>query len=116
MANNQAPEGTSLCVKSDGTKVHVKDLVIAANMIFNFVEMNRTAYFEQHSLEWAIEEIIARGKAEITRSIKTGVKREADVQAGKTLKALNMTPQQLVAEFVRLKTLEAEASKTEAAK
>ena len=52
--------GTSLCVKNDGTKVQITDLVVAANRIYNFVEMNRTSYFEQHSMEWALDEIINR--------------------------------------------------------
>ena len=102
--------GTSLCVKSDGEKVMLPDLVVAANRIYNFVEANRTAYFEQHSLEWALDEILNRGIAEIKRAIKTGVKREADVAAGKAVKQLNLTPAQMVAEFLRLKALEASAA------
>ena len=108
--------GTSLVVKSDGTKVQMPDLVVAANRIYNFVEGNRTAYFEQHSLEWALDEIISRGIAEIKRAIKTGVKREADAAAGKALKALNMTPEQMVAEFKRMKALETAAAEAKSKK
>lgn len=109
-------QNTSLCVKSDGTKVMLPDLVVAANRIYNFVEGNRTEYFEQHSLEWALDEIISRGIAEIKRAIKTGVKREADVAAGKAIKALNMSPEQMVKEFLRLKALEVAAAEAKAKK
>lgn len=108
--------GTSLCVKSDGTEVYLPDLVVAANRIYNFVEANRTAYFEEHSLEWALDEILNRGIAEIKRAIKTGVKREADAAAGKAVKALNMSPEQMVKEFLRLKALETAAANANAKK
>lgn len=111
-----ANENTSLCVKSDGTKVMVPDLVVAANRIYNFVEGNRTAYFEEHSLEWALDEILNRGIAEIKRAIKTGEKREKDAAAGKAIKALNMSPEQMVAEFKRLKALEAAAAEAKSKK
>lgn len=116
MATDPTPAGTSLCVKANGEKVFVKDLTVAANAIYNFVEANRTAYFEQHSLEWALDQIISRGIAEIKRAIKTGEKREQDVAAGKAVKALNLTPQQMVTEFLRLKALEAAAADAKAKK
>ena len=116
MATDTTPAGTSMCVRSNGEKVFIKDIPVAANEIFDFVEAYRVAYFEQHSLEWALGEIITRGKAEITRAIKTGEKRERDVAAGKAVKALNLTPEQMVAEFLRLKALEAAQADAKAKK
>jgi hypothetical protein len=117
MANDnvQAPAGTSLCVNSKGEKIFVKDLIIPANRIWNFVEQYRATWFEEHSLEWALDEMLTSGEREIKRKVKTGEKREREVLAGKAIESLKLTPEQMVKEFMRLKALEAEA-KANAAK
>lgn len=109
--------GKSLCVKSDGTEVWIDDIVIPANLVYNFVEMYRKDYFENHSLEYAVVDcIIPRGKAEIIRAVKATDKREKDAAAGKAVKELNLTPAQMVAEFLRLKALEAAQADAKAKK
>lgn len=106
--------GESMVVKSDGSKQLMDNLQVSVAEIYDFVECNRKAYFEEHSLAWALDEIITRGKAEIKRAIKNGEKREKNAAAGKALDMLNLTPAQMVREFVRLKQLEAEAAKAKA--
>jgi hypothetical protein len=99
---------------ADGTIVEMVNLVIPANQIYGFVEAYRTAYFEEHSLDWAKDEILTRGKAEIKRSVKNGEKREKQVAAGKALAKLELTPDQLLAKFAELQAALAELQKAKA--
>jgi len=107
MANNQSsnPNTTSPVVSNQGKVVEVPHLKVPQNRIFNFVEANRKAYFEEHSMEWALDQIIERGIAEITRAIKTGEKRAKDAAAGALFKDMNMTVAQAKAKFAQLEAL-----------
>jgi hypothetical protein len=72
--------------------VQVPDLAVPTNRIYNFVQQYRKDYFEDHSLDWCLDEIISRGIAEITRQVKTAKKVAVDKAAGSLLKEFNMTP------------------------
>ena len=90
----QASQGTSAVADSKGNVVQVPDLSVPVNRIYNFVEQNRKAYFEDHSLDWCLDEIISRGVAEITRQVKTAKKTAENRAAGTMLKQFNLTPEQ----------------------
>jgi hypothetical protein len=91
---------TSAIATSVGTVSQVPDLQVPVNRIFNFVERMRKAYFEEHGLDWCLDEIITRGIAEITRQVKTAQVRIEQKAAGDLLKAYNMTPRE-AAEFLK---------------
>jgi len=87
---------TSPVATNDGKVVQVADLSVPANRIYGFVEKNRKAYFEDHGLEWCLDEILSRGMAEITRQVKTARKTAENRAAGTVLKQFNLTPEQAV--------------------
>src|SRR6266404_2766510 len=92
-ANGQAAsQGTSVVADAQGKVVQVPDLAVPTNRIYNFVAQYRKDYFEDHSLDWCLDEIISRGIAEITRQVKTAKKVAVDKAAGSLLKEFNMTP------------------------
>ena len=107
---------TSPVASSDGKVVQVPDLVVPTNRIYNFVAQYRREYFEDHSLDWCLDEIITRGIAEITRQVKTARKRAEEKTAGALLKEFNMTPAQAKATLLQFiaEQRAAEASKTKA--
>jgi hypothetical protein len=101
MANETSnATGTSAIATSKGKVEQVPDLSVPVNRIYNFVERNRNAYFEDHSLDWCLDEIISRGMAEITRQIKTAVKRANEKASFDLLKGYGMTPAQ-AADFLK---------------
>src|SRR5690242_20430822 len=67
--NGSASASTSAVATNDGKLVQLPDMVVAATRIHNFVEKFRKEYFEDHGLEWCLDEIISRGCAEITRQV-----------------------------------------------
>lgn len=83
---------TSAVATNDGTMVEVPHLTVAASRIYGFVEKNRKAYFEDHSLDYCLDEIISRGMAEITRQVKTAEKAAVNRASGELLKKFNLTP------------------------
>jgi hypothetical protein len=83
---------SSKVTDNTGKIVEVQDLSVSADKIYNFVQLHKQAYFEDHSLEWALDEIIARGCAEITRVVKTAAKLDTQRKAGKVLEAFNLSP------------------------
>jgi hypothetical protein len=90
----------------------VPDLNVPVNRIYNFVEANRKAYFEEHSLDWCLDEIISRGIAEITRQVKTAVKARENKAAGSLLKEFNLSPadaKKLLLELAAAKASQAKA-------
>ncbi len=89
--NGQAVS-TSPVATNAGTVVQVPDLAVPTNRIYNFVAQYRRDYFEDHSLDWCLDEIISRGIAEITRQVKTAKKVAVDKAAGSLLKEFNMSP------------------------
>lgn len=111
MANDN--KGTSPVATSAGQVVKLPDLTVPANRIYNFVEINRKAYFEEHSLEWCLDQIIERGIAEITRSVKNQVKTAKDRAAGALLKELNMSPGEAKAKLLELLAAQSKANATQ---
>lgn len=87
-----SPAGTSVIATNDGKVVQVPDLAVPVNRIYNFVTQMRKEYFEDHSLDWCLDEILTRGIAEITRQVKTARERAKEKAAGSLLKEFNMTP------------------------
>ena len=90
--NGQAVQSTSPVATNAGTVLQVPDLAVPTNRIYNFVSQYRKDYFEDHSLDWCLDEIISRGIAEITRQVKTAKKVAVDKAAGALLKEFNMSP------------------------
>jgi hypothetical protein len=109
-------KNTSAVATSTGKVEEVPHLQVPTNRIFNFVEANRKAYFEDHSLDWSLDEIISRGIAEITRQIKTAEKTAKDKAAGAMMKELNLTPAQAKDLLLAFAKQQAEAAKVEAKK
>lgn len=87
-----APTQTSVVATAQGKAKEVPDLNVPANRIYNFVERFRKEYFEDHSLDWSLDQIIARGMAEIERQVKTARERAKQKAAGDLLKEFNLTP------------------------
>jgi hypothetical protein len=83
---------SSKVTDNTGKIVEVQDLSVSADKIYNFVQLHKQTYFEDHSLEWALDEIIARGCAEITRQVKTARKLDEQRKAAKVLEAFNLSP------------------------
>jgi hypothetical protein len=91
MSSNGQAVGTSPVATNDGKVVQVLDLNIPANRIAGFVTMFRKEYFEDHSLDWCLDEILTRGMAEITRQVKTARERAKEKAAGSLLKEFNLS-------------------------
>ena len=91
-SNGQVIAGMSAVATQDGKVAQVPDLVVPTNRIYNFVASYRKDYFEDHSLDWCLDEIITRGIAEITRQVKTAKKVALDKASGTLLKEFNMSP------------------------
>jgi hypothetical protein len=91
-SNGQVVAGMSAVVSNDGKVLQVPDLAVPTNRIFNFVALYRKDYFEDHSLDWCLDEIISRGIAEITRQVKTAKKVAVDKASGSLLKEFNLSP------------------------
>ncbi len=120
-SNGQVVAGMSAVATSAGTVVQVPDLVVPTNRIYNFVETYRKDYFEDHSLDWCLDEIISRGIAEITRQVKTAKKVAVDKASGSLLKEFNLSPadaKKLLLDMLAKQKADAEAAlaKQEASK
>ena len=105
---------TSPVTTTDGTKVqivNVPDLTVPANRIAGFVAQYKKTYFEDHGLEWCLDEIISRGMAEIKRQVKTAIKTRENKVSGDLLRAYNLTPAQAL-EVLKLAKEQAEAKST----
>src|SRR6267143_6930461 len=87
-------QGTSVVATAQGKAKEVPDLNVPANRIYNFVERFRKEYFEDHSLDWSLDQIIARGMAEIERQVKTARERARQKASGDIMKEFNLSPQQ----------------------
>lgn len=84
--------------------------------VATFARDNKADYFEDHSLDWALEEVVTRGVAEITRQIKTAKKTALAKASAKVLEGFNMSPEQAKAFILQVQLQQAEAAKAEAAK
>jgi hypothetical protein len=93
-SNGSVVASMSAIADAQGKVVQVPDLTVPVNRIYNFVESYRRDYFEDHSLDWCLDEILTRGIAEITRQVKTAKKVALDKASGSLLKEFNMTPKQ----------------------
>lgn len=82
----------TMVASNNGQMVAVEDLLVEGVRIHNFVERNRRDYFEDHGLDWCLDEIITRGMAEITRQIKTAKTQAEQRAAGSIMKEYNLTP------------------------
>lgn len=91
---SSAKQSTSPVATNAGTIVQVPDLNVPANRIAGFVAQYRKDYFEEHSLDWALDEIISRGMAEIKRQVKTAKKTAQNKASGDLLREFNLTPLQ----------------------
>src|SRR6267143_3954179 len=104
-------QGTSVVATSQGTVKQVPDLAVPANRIYNFVERFRKEYFEDHSLDWSLDQIIARGMAEIERQVKTARERAKQKAAGDLLKEFNLTPAEAKRTLIAMLQAQQEAAK-----
>ena len=77
-----------------GKMIEVDDLIVEASRVYGFVEQYRKTYFEDHGLEWCLDEIITRGMAEIKRQVKTADTQAKNRVMGKLADQLNLTPAQ----------------------
>ena len=112
-----ASQGTSVIADAQGKVVQVPDLNVPTNRIYNFVAQYRKDYFEDHSLDWCLDEIITRGIAEITRQVKTAKKVAIDKASGALLKEFNLSPaqaQKILLEMLAKQKAEADALKAKA--
>lgn len=91
-SNDKVMPTTSAVASNAGRIVEVPDLHVPTSRVYNFVEMYRKDYFEDHSLDWALDQIITRGMAEITRQVKTAKKVAVDKASGSLLKEFNLSP------------------------
>lgn len=107
---------SSKVTDNSGKIIEVADLGVPAERVYSFVERNRKTYFEDHSLDWALDEIITRGMAEITRQIKTTAKRAEDNAAGTLLRQFNMSPAEAAKLILKLQADAAAAAKMQATK
>lgn len=80
---------------NDGQMVEQEDVIVSATLFYNFV-MEHAEYFEvdSHSMEYCVELIITRGKAEIERVIKTAQKTKENKVYGDLARQYNMTLEQ----------------------
>lgn len=112
--NTQATPKVATVTSNEGKPVKVEPMSIPVERvttIYNFVESHRKTYFEDHSLDWALDEIITRGIAEITRQVKTQAKAAENRAAGSLLKEFNMSPEQAKVLLAQLKAQEAAKAK-----
>jgi hypothetical protein len=112
MSSNGQTQTTSPVATNDGKVVQVADLVVNANRIYGFVQRYKAEYFEDHGLDWCLDEILTRGMAEITRQVKTARERAKEKAAGSLLKEFNMTPAEAkkkLLEFLALERAQASA-------
>jgi hypothetical protein len=100
-------------VDTNGKVVDVEDMLVDGNRIASFVTAYKREYFEDHSMEWCLEEIISRGIAEIKRQVKTAAKQKENKTAGVLLREFNLTPEmarQLIAQAAEAKRKSEQAS------
>lgn len=106
MATTKIADATGKMVE---VTLHLSDAQL--DMIACFVRDNKAAYFEDHSLEWALDEMLNRGKAEIKRTVKTATKLAEAKASAAVLKKFNMSIGEAQALFAKLKAEQAEAAK-----
>lgn len=113
-SNGQVATSSSPVATNAGTVVQVADLAVPSNRIYGFVTRYRKDYFEDHSLEWCLDEILNRGMAEIIRQVKTAQKARENKAAGSLLKEFNMTPAEAKTALLALLAEQRKASQAKA--
>lgn len=116
-SDTKAVPTTSAVASNAGRIVEVPDLRVPTSRVYNFVELYRRDYFEDHSLDWALNQIITRGMAEITRQVKTAKKVAVDKASGSLLKEFNLSPadaKKLLLEMLAKQKAEADAAQAKA--
>ncbi len=116
-SDTKAVPTTSAVASNTGRIVEVPDLRVPTSRVYNFVELYRRDYFEDHSLDWALDQIITRGMAEITRQVKTAKKVAVDKASGSLLKEFNLSPadaKKLLLDMLAKQKAEAEAAQAAA--
>ena len=85
----------SKVANNNGQMEEQEPVLVDAQLFYNFV-MEHADYFEvdSHSMQYCVEEIITRGKAEITRQIKTAIKTKENKVYGDLGRQYNMTIEQ----------------------
>lgn len=91
-------------------------LQVKRSDIVAFALAYRTEYFEDHSAEWCLDEIITRGKAEIKRTVKTAKKTAENKASGDILRAYNLSPKEALALLASLQAQAKAKAEAEAAK
>jgi hypothetical protein len=76
-----------------GELVEQDSVIVDASLFYSFV-LQHQEYFEDHSMQWCVEEILSRGKAEITRQIKTAAKTRENKVYGDLARKYNLTLEQ----------------------
>jgi hypothetical protein len=80
---------------NNGELIDHEPVILDANLFYGFI-MEHSDYFEidSHSIQWCVEHILERGRAEITRQIKTAVKQRENKVYGDLGRKYNMTIEQ----------------------
>jgi hypothetical protein len=80
---------------NDGTMIDHEPIILDANLFHNFV-MEHSDYFEidSHTMQWCVEKILERGRAEIERQIKTATKTRENKVYGDLARKYNLTLEQ----------------------
>src|SRR6266446_1236230 len=115
-SDTKAVPTTSAVASNAGRIVEVPDLQVPTSRVYNFVELYRKDYFEDHSLDWSLDQIITRGMAEITRQVKTAKKVAVDKASGSLLKEFNLTPAEAKRTLLAMIDKQNADAKAEAAK
>jgi hypothetical protein len=90
---SQANGQSATVVGNDGVQHEVATPNVDVKFINNFIEMYRTEYFEDHSFQWCLDQIVERGMAEIKRYVKTNASRKEQMALGALAKEYNLTPE-----------------------
>jgi len=106
-----ASQPSSTVATNAGTTKVVNDLNVPATRIYGFVERFRKEYFEDHSLDWSLDQILTRGMAEIERQVKTARERAKQKAAGDLLKEFNLTPAEAKRTLLDMLRQQSEAAK-----
>ena len=80
-------------LQMQGEEVPQEPILIDASFFMNFILANHKT-FEGLSVQSAVEHIVARGKAEIERTIKTAIKTKENKVYGDLARQFNMTLEQ----------------------
>lgn len=107
--------GNSIVTDDEGQLVEVTNLVVNSDTVFGFAMTYRdkVTAFKDHTLDYALEYIIARGKEEIKRSVKSQEKVKENKVAGDLIKSFNLSPaeaQRIIAEALAKKKEQAQVT------